>query len=88
VQFGGLQVEDALLAVGGGAAAAITSMTMNGGTSLRAEGEISRRATSSIMAVGPGHRPAVASFGRSFHACPRSNHNVIETRVDPAMGRP
>src|SRR6478672_493457 len=47
------------------AAAAITSITMNGGTSLRAEGVISRFAASSIVqALVTGfNRPAVAVFG-------------------------
>ena len=47
------------------AAAAITSITMNGGTSLRADGVISRFAASSIVqAFGDRvHRPAVAAFG-------------------------
>jgi hypothetical protein len=48
---------------------------MNGGTSLRAEGTINRRAESSIMALTPRPagetltlRPAVAAFRRSFLA--------------------
>ena len=48
------------------AAAAITSITMNGGTSLRAEGTISRFAASSIdstVRYQGGNRPAVAAFG-------------------------
>src|SRR4051794_37469532 len=56
------------------AAAAITSITMNGGTSLRAEGVINFRAGSSIMAGAPrrccgadcGTCPAVAAFDRSL----------------------
>jgi hypothetical protein len=42
------------------AAAAITSMTMNGGTSLRAEAVISRFAASSMTATNP-----IASFAAS-----------------------
>src|SRR4051812_18819890 len=50
-------------------AAAITSMTMNGCTSLRAEGAIRRLAFSSILKplalvwAGPS-RPGIAAFGR------------------------
>src|SRR5882757_6534579 len=49
------------------AAAAITSITMNGGTSLRPDGEISRLADSSIGTSRCGYGtacPAVAAFGR------------------------
>ncbi len=48
------------------AAAATTSITMNGGTSLRAEGTISRFAASSIdstVRYKASARPAVAAFG-------------------------
>jgi hypothetical protein len=48
------------------AAAAITSITMNGGTSLRADGAISRLAASSIIAAIHRRRPrpAAAAFRR------------------------
>jgi hypothetical protein len=65
------------------AAAAITSITMNGGTLLRAEGVSSARAESIIIAVPPGHsgwqfrlRPAVAAFDRSLE----HDHERIRTR--------
>jgi hypothetical protein len=55
------------------AAAAITSITINGGTSLRADGVIKRRAVWSLIAGFPLLRigrkkpcPAVAAFGRSL----------------------
>jgi hypothetical protein len=49
----------------------MTSITMNGGTSLRTDGTISRFAASSIdstVRYRPTGRPAVAAFGR-FAAC-------------------
>jgi hypothetical protein len=58
------------------AAAAITSMTMKGGTSLRAEGVIRRRARSSIMEVCS--RLSVAAFGRFSCGC-----GVAFARIDP-----
>jgi Flp pilus assembly secretin CpaC len=52
------------------AAAAITSMTMNGGTSLRAEGLINRRAASNIASVpstpGAGAAPLSPHFRAQF----------------------
>jgi hypothetical protein len=50
------------------AAAAITSITMNGGTLLRLEGTISRSALSSIIRNLGAHCPAAAAFVRTL--CP------------------
>ena len=58
----GLQVESIRLA------AAITSITMNGGTSLRAEGVISRRAISSIIHHSP--------FGKRTLPAPLPPHSA------------
>src|SRR5512132_3528901 len=62
------------------AAAAITSITMNGGTSLRADGVMMARAESSIMRRSPQRFdgaptacPAVAAFDRSLQACAQGN---------------
>ena len=63
-----LHVDDPRACASSAAAAAITSMTMNGGTSLRPEG-VSRRFAASSMhcpaSVGRATRPAVAVFPAS-----------------------
>jgi hypothetical protein len=50
------------------AAAAITSMTMNGGTTLRAEGLINRRAASNIASVPSTPGADAAPLSPHFHA--------------------
>ena len=68
------------------AAAAITSITMNGGTSLRAEGAISRLAASSmhrctLSVAAAASRPAVAAFRRLIGTL-----NFAETTHDRERG--
>ena len=78
------------------AAAAITSITMNGGTSLRADGVISDRAESSIIEL-QAIRQRVSAPPRCCRIRPlltgsrQGNddvqRHVISARVDPAGGR-
>jgi hypothetical protein len=59
------------------AAAAITSITMNGGTSLRTEGTIGRFVAFNMQdhLVAAAHsRPAVAAFLRTFGTSTSRNH--------------
>src|ERR1700761_5456007 len=61
------------------AAAAITSITMKAGTSLRAEGVIRRRAESSIMDGVPWGFDRALTFCRqaaAFHRCLRPNSQL------------
>ena len=66
------------------AAAAITSITMNGGTSLRAEGLIKRRAASNISSVLSIVRARPAPLSPHFYAefasykVPQSDLNRVD----------
>jgi hypothetical protein len=63
----------------------MTSMTMNGGTSLRAEGVIKRRAASnigSLLSMTRAARPAVAAFFRMICGVKVPQSDPDRNRVD------
>jgi len=77
------------------AAAAITSITMNGGTLLRADGSSSRRADEGVMAGSPKPRDGAAAracsrfaaFGMLLNGRSPGATRRDGARVDPAGGR-